>query len=123
MGLRPKDGLALLRKPIDGNVRDPVDASRSTLDPTALRKSGQNGVSEARVPGLLRGEQSIVFLGKGDQFVKTSERHTPKLSACGWIVKLVPLWNYSDDEMDTPNNLTIHLREQPSHGPSEKTLY
>jgi hypothetical protein len=93
----------VLREPIDGNVRDAVDSSRSSLDPTALRKSGQNGVSESRIPGLLRGEQSIVFLGKGDQFVKTTERHTSRLSGCAWVVDLVPLWNDSDAELGTPN--------------------
>ena len=98
MRLCPKNGFSVLRKPVCGNVWYSVDASPGSFDPAALRQPGQNRVGEARVSGLFGGEQAVVFLGEGDQFVESGSRRKLRLSGCSLIVKLVPQWNCSDTD-------------------------
>jgi hypothetical protein len=48
-----------------------------------------------------------VFLGKGDQFVKRSERHTRRLSGRAWIANLGPQRNDYDVELGTAERAVL----------------
>ena len=67
MCLSPKDGLAILREPIDGNIRYAVDSSRSPLDPASLRNRPSAiavGISECDLVRLKRDKPTDVLIGE-----------------------------------------------------------
>src|SRR5581483_10177475 len=62
----PENGLAVLRELGLWIMSDPVDPSRGTFEPTTLRQPHEDGVEDAGIACLFRGQQAVILFGNSN---------------------------------------------------------
>jgi hypothetical protein len=73
--LCPQDSFAVLSKPVCRKVRDPVDPSAHSLQPTPLREPNQYRILNPLGTSVFGREQAIMLFGKCIQLVHASAWH------------------------------------------------
>ena len=90
ISLGPEKGFPVLRELGLREMGNSIDSASGSFQPAALCQPYKHGIEDASITSLLRGQQSVVFLGNPNQFVHSCTRHDSSMKAPCRNVNIIP---------------------------------